>query len=180
MRHFFPVSNVVLFYGKLIHHGYGACRALYFSLFLLVFGYFFIIQCILPRWSHPESTKWCIAIANQAFSYDLAPRPCPPPFSPVRKLDRRRRGRLRKRLKLLTGDWRKGVGRPAKSYDRKKAWSSINHSLLCSHLKGNVCIVKKSPSTSNVTFCWLRRGLSSSELVGDRVSLSSSSPSSSS
>ncbi len=33
------------------------------------------------------------------------------------------------RDKLLTGEG-KGVARGAKSYDRKKAWTSINHSIL--------------------------------------------------
>ncbi len=51
----------------------------------------------------------------------MAPPP-PTPFlpSPVRKIDRRHTGRLRKRDNLLTG---------AKLYYRKKALSSINHSI---------------------------------------------------
>ncbi len=49
--------------------------------------------------------------------------------SPGSKLDRRQTGKLRKRDKLLTGEgeWgRRGAG----PCDRKKAWSSINHSTL--------------------------------------------------
>ncbi len=51
-------------------------------------------------------------------SYDLA---SPPPHSSVSKLDQR----LRKRDYLLTGEGGGGGG-GAKSYDLKKAWSSIN------------------------------------------------------
>jgi hypothetical protein len=40
-------------------------------------------------------------------SYNLAPRPSPPP-SPVIKLDQRRTGRLRRRDKLLTGEGGRG------------------------------------------------------------------------
>jgi hypothetical protein len=53
--------------------------------------------------------------------------PTPSPL-PVIKLDRRHIGRLRKRDNLLTGDGGGGGGK-AKSYDGKKAWSSINHSV---------------------------------------------------
>jgi hypothetical protein len=55
-----------------------------------------------------ESSEWFIE--DQAFSpsYDLAPPPSPSPsLSPVRKLDRRHTGRLRKRENFLT---REGVG----------------------------------------------------------------------
>ncbi len=51
-----------------------------------------------------------------------------PPL-PTKKLARRHTGGLRKRYYLLTGEG-EGGGRRAESYDRKKAWSSINHSLL--------------------------------------------------
>jgi len=53
-----------------------------------------------------------------------------PPSPAVSKLDRQRTGRPRKRDNLLTGE--KGIGGEggAKSYDCKKAWSSIHHSLL--------------------------------------------------
>jgi hypothetical protein len=47
--------------------------------------------------------------------------------SPVNKLDRRHTGRLRKRDSLMAG---KGGGLGAESYDCKKAWSSVNHSIL--------------------------------------------------
>jgi len=79
-------------------------------------------------------TSICIErfIDGQAFSrsYDLAPpSPQPPPtaptLSPVSKLRRRHTGRLRKRDNLPTGG-----GGGAKSYYSKKAWPSINHSLL--------------------------------------------------
>ncbi len=66
---------------------------------------------------------------GQAFSrsYGLALRPPPPPDPPllVRKLHRPHTGRLTKRDKFLNG----GV-RGAETYDRKKAWSSINRILL--------------------------------------------------
>jgi hypothetical protein len=54
---FFSVSSVVLFCGKLIHHGYGAYRALYFSLFLLVFGYFLLFNASSLDGIHPESIE---------------------------------------------------------------------------------------------------------------------------
>jgi hypothetical protein len=57
-----------------------------------------------------------------------APRP-PHPRSPARKLDQTHTGRLRKRGNFLTGEG-EGGGGGAQSYDREKAWSSINHSLL--------------------------------------------------
>jgi hypothetical protein len=55
------------------------------------------------------------------------------PHSPVSKLDRRHTGRLRKRDNLQTeGRWGggEGSGRGAESYDCKKSWSSINHSIM--------------------------------------------------
>jgi hypothetical protein len=47
----------------------------------------------------------------------------------VRKLNRRHTGRLRERDDILTGE-RGGGGGGAKSCERKKTWSSINHSTL--------------------------------------------------
>ncbi len=58
--------------------------------------------------------------------FGSSPTPLLP--SSVSKLDRRHTGRLRKRDNLMTGEWG-GGGRGAESYDRK-AWSSINHSVL--------------------------------------------------
>ncbi len=58
----------------------------------------------------------------------LLPLPFPP-TSPVIKLDRRHTGRLNKRDNLLTGERRGGGWRGAESYDRQKAWASINHSI---------------------------------------------------
>ncbi len=49
----------------------------------------------------------------------------PPPPSPVSKLKRLYKGRLRKRDNLLIGG-----GRGAESLDCKRAWSSINPSIL--------------------------------------------------
>jgi hypothetical protein len=62
-------------------------------------------------------------------SYDSAPRPPPPP-TPVSRLDRRHTGRLRKRDNLLGGEGGWGGGHGAESHDRKKAWYSINYSIL--------------------------------------------------
>ncbi len=78
-----------------------------------------------------ESSKWSIDIHIQAFSrsYDLAPRQP----SRVIKHDRRYTGRQRKRDSLLMGEEGWGGGRGAESYDQKKAWSSINHSILSGH-----------------------------------------------
>jgi hypothetical protein len=55
---------------------------------------------------------------------------------PVSKLDRQHAGRRRKRDNfLMGGDGGRGRG-GAKSYDHKKAWSSISHQILsgCFHL----------------------------------------------
>ncbi len=73
-----------------------------------------------------------IARWGQAFSlsYDLAPCPPPTPIFLQYKLDRRHKGRLRKRDNLLPGEVGKGGGRGAESYDSKKAWSSINRQIL--------------------------------------------------
>ncbi len=50
---------------------------------------------------------------------------------PVSKLiDRRHKERLGKRDNLLTGEVGEEGGRGAKSHDRKKAWTSVNHSIL--------------------------------------------------
>ncbi len=75
-----------------------------------------------------ESIEWFIE--NQPFSpsYDLAPSLLLLLF-PVSKPDRRHTGRLRYRDNLLTGEGEWGRG-GAKSYDSKKAWSSINPSIL--------------------------------------------------
>jgi hypothetical protein len=64
----------------------------------------------------------------------LAPAHPPPP---VKKLDMRHTGRLRKKVNLMTGDGGGGE-RGAKSYDGEKAWSSINHSIFsaCKPLEG--------------------------------------------
>ncbi len=63
-------------------------------------------------------------VEDQAFSpsYDVAP--------PVSKLDRRHTGRPGRRENLLTvkGEERDREG--AESYDHKKAWSYMNHSIL--------------------------------------------------
>ncbi len=69
-----------------------------------------------------------MVIESQALSrsFYLAPRPSPSLFN---KLDQRHIGRLRKRDKLLTGEG-EGGGRGAKSHDCKRAWSSLNHSIL--------------------------------------------------
>ncbi len=69
-------------------------------------------------------------IDGQAFlavGYDLAWLNTSP--SLVIKLDRRHTGRLRKIDCLLSGG-KEGGGPGAESYDRAKAWSSINHSMI--------------------------------------------------
>jgi hypothetical protein len=52
----------------------------------------------------------------------------PPPLPPVSKLDRRHTGRLRKRENLLTRGG--GGGRGDEPYARRKAWDSINQSIV--------------------------------------------------
>ncbi len=69
--------------------------------------------------------------------FGSSPSPFPP--SLVSKLDRRHTGRLRKRDNLLTGKGGDGDGgRGAESYVRKKAWPSINHSILSVHTAQSV------------------------------------------
>jgi len=72
----------------------------------------YIPLCILFRCMAPECIK--LLKDGQAFSrsYDLAPRP--PPLLLSQPLERE-------------GE---GGGRGVESYDRKKVWSSINHSIL--------------------------------------------------
>jgi hypothetical protein len=75
------------------------------------------------------SIEWFIE--GQAFlvSYNLAPRPLPTPPS-VRSTPRRHPWRLRKRDNC-SRDGRGGRGgRGAESYDTRKSWSSLNHSVL--------------------------------------------------
>ncbi len=52
------------------------------------------------------------------------------PLPPVSKLHRLHTGRLRKKDNLLTREEGEEGAQGARSYDRKKAWSSINHSML--------------------------------------------------
>jgi hypothetical protein len=69
-----------------------------------------------------ESIEWFIE--DQDFSSSYFPLPSYP--SPVSKLDWRHTGRLRKRDNLMTVEG-EGGERRARSYDGKKAWSSINN-----------------------------------------------------
>ncbi len=82
-----------------------------------------------PSTSKSDSIEWFIEAQAFSRSYDIIPRPSPPPYSPVSKLDRRHTGRLLDNLLTGEGGGEEG-GRGAESYDRKKAWSSINHSIL--------------------------------------------------
>ncbi len=69
--------------------------------------------------------------------------------SPRLELDWPHTGSLRRGGNLLTGGGGEGGGREAESYDRKKAWSSINHSILSG----------SNPLTARM--CWLEKELSS-------------------
>ncbi len=90
-----------------------------------------IFSSLLSFPSHPPTTPpireytYLMIYRGPGFLtvYDLAPPPSSLP-SPVSKLDRRHTGRLRKRENFLTEEGA-GGGR-----SRKKAYSSINHSLL--------------------------------------------------
>ncbi len=77
-----------------------------------------------------ESIEWFIRDQAPLRSSDLTHPPPPSPLSPFSKLDRRQTGRLRKRDKFLTGSGAKAGGQGAESCDCKKAWSSINYSIL--------------------------------------------------
>ncbi len=58
----------------------------------------------------------------------------PPTPSPVSKLDRRHTGRLRNRDNMLTSDGGEGGGGQwAESYEHKKTFSSMNHSILSAY-----------------------------------------------
>jgi hypothetical protein len=86
-----------------------------------------------------ESIEWFIE--DQAFllSYDSAPRPSPYPSSPASKLSIFLSLPVCRRSVLYwRGGGGAGDGRGAKSYDREKAWPSINHSILPGTY--NVCI----------------------------------------
>jgi hypothetical protein len=52
----------------------------------------------------------------------LLPYPSPPPLIRIHR-------KIEKERQLADGRGGKGDGRGAKSYERKKAWSSINHSI---------------------------------------------------
>ncbi len=97
---------------------------------------------------------------DQAFplSYDLAPPPSPPPRSPINKLGQRHTGRLRKRDNLQTVQGRGGGG-GAKSYDSKKAGSSIIHAILSGsyiHVHCTDAIGKPKILSSSVLFPQLK------------------------
>jgi hypothetical protein len=68
-------------------------------------------------------------------SCDLAPRQPPPPAIPCRQRARpRQTGRQGKWDNLMTVEGGRRGGRAAYSYDRKKAWSSINLQYSLCHL----------------------------------------------
>jgi hypothetical protein len=70
---------------------------------------------------------------DQAFLrlYDSAPRPPPSlPTSPVRKLSQFLNHCVCRRSSLMTGEGGGGSGRGAESHERKKAWASMNSSIL--------------------------------------------------
>ncbi len=63
-----------------------------------------------------------------SWSYDLVPRSSP--LSPQYKFDCGDTLKTVKEIQLAAGKEGKEGGVGAESYDRKKAWSSINHSIL--------------------------------------------------
>ncbi len=79
--------------------------------------------------SAPESIKWFIEDQASLRSQDSAPRPPPSPPSPVSRCLSFSSFLCHVSPVDLT-DGRGGSGRGAKSYDREKAWTSINHSIL--------------------------------------------------
>ncbi len=69
------------------------------------------LHCINVRGSVIlHNIEWFIEGQAFSWSYDLVPRPPPPPSCPVSKLDRRHTGKLKKRDNLLTGEGGEGVG----------------------------------------------------------------------
>ncbi len=79
--------------------------------------------------SAPESIEWFIEDQASLRSHDSAPRPPPSPPSPVSRCLSFSSFLCHVSPVDLT-DGRGGSGRGAKSENRKKAWPSINHSVL--------------------------------------------------
>ncbi len=74
-----------------------------------------------------ESIEWLIECQAFSRSYDLAPRPPPPSLLPISST-----ATTQEDWETDTGCWwerGKEGGRGAESFDRKKAWSFINHSI---------------------------------------------------
>ncbi len=63
-----------------------------------------------------------------SWSYDLVPRPSPPSLQ--YKFDCGDTLKTVEEIQLAAGTEEEEGGVGAQSYDRKKAWSSINHSIL--------------------------------------------------
>ncbi len=73
----------------------------------------------------PESIEWFIESQDFLRSHDSAPRPPPPPSPILSSISDTQEDWEREAT-----CWREGGGHRAKSYDRKKAGPSINHSVL--------------------------------------------------
>ncbi len=71
-------------------------------------------------------------IEGQAFTrwYDSPPRPPQPPPPPRKHARPATHRKTEKERQLVDGIGGEGDGRGAESYDHKKAWSSINHSII--------------------------------------------------
>jgi len=81
---------------------------------------------ILPNASDTEGIERFIEGQVFLLSYDSAPRPPLPP-APVSKVDQRN---TEKERQLSDGRRGEGGGWGAESYEVKKDWPSINHSIL--------------------------------------------------
>jgi hypothetical protein len=97
------------------------------------------VICLVHTVSAPESIECFMKDQASLRSHDSAPRPPPSPLSPspVHSLSRQQVVSFSqsscvvcRQSTLLTGEVGGGGGRGAKSDDRKKAWPSINHSVL--------------------------------------------------
>jgi hypothetical protein len=115
-------------------------------------GWLLLQDCFARDEDITESIEWLIAGKGFSRSYDLAPRPTPspPPLTSISSTCDAIHRKTEKERQLADGRRREGGRRGAESYDRKKAWSSVNNSTLF----GIFSLNKRWPNTVNVcTIC---------------------------
>ncbi len=97
-------------------------------------NYQFLLSVFYPSGMRLTGREYWIIYSGPGFFavvwFASSPTPSSPPPSPVRKLDWRNTGRLRKRDNLLTGEGKKGWGRRQIIRPQESQALSINHSVL--------------------------------------------------